>query len=184
MSRLRDAIEASMNDFSLGTEARLNRAEKRILAAAFDPTPSETALSAAIKALPMRWNGSPVHSYLIPEDYDLVSRKEVLSTLDAERASRSATEESLRAALDECRQHHADTLAGNERGQHRSATEGRRSVTVALDALRKTAVDKYVVGVPGQPSGEWRDGALWGIDKAAAIFAALAPSEPEAPEKP
>jgi len=44
--------------------------------------------------------------------------------LDAERAARSATEESLRAALDECRQHHADTLAANERGQHRSATEG------------------------------------------------------------
>jgi hypothetical protein len=37
VTQLRDAIEASMNDFSLGTEERLTRAEQRILAVAFDP---------------------------------------------------------------------------------------------------------------------------------------------------
>jgi len=39
----------------------------------------------AIEALPMRWNGSPVHSHLIPDDFDLVSRKEVLAALAVTR---------------------------------------------------------------------------------------------------
>jgi hypothetical protein len=47
----------------------------------------------------------------------------LLATLDAARSRpASETEASLRAALEECRQHHADTLAGNERGQHRPAS--------------------------------------------------------------
>lgn len=36
MSDLRDAIEASMNDFSLGTVERIDRAVARISAVAFD----------------------------------------------------------------------------------------------------------------------------------------------------
>ena len=86
-----------------------------------EPTPSETALSAEEEAALRRFAQSYGDGGF---GGDI---KRLLATLDAARASRSATEESLRAALDECRQHHADTLAGNERGQHRSATEGRRN---------------------------------------------------------
>ena len=67
----------------------------------------------------------------------------------AERASRSATEESLRAALDECRQHHADTLAGNERGQHRSATEGRREMSWIAEAIAANLEQAAPVKIEG-----------------------------------
>jgi len=114
-----------------------------------EPTPSETALSAEEWELLRRILDAPPFGHQIKGDPDegewrctnddetewetaeqhiaRIVFRGAFPFVRAERASRSATEESLRAALDECRQHHADTLAGNERGQHRSATEGRRS---------------------------------------------------------
>ena len=107
--------------------------------------PSETALSARMRAFAKARRQAGHH-----DDRAVAAVVEVWADeTDAERASRSATEESLRAALDECRQHHADTLAGNERGQHRSATEGRREMSWIAEAIAANLEQAAPVKIEG-----------------------------------
>ena len=159
-----------------------------------EPAPSETTLSAEYGETSM--DGPNSHKMDAP--YDVMNWTVILTTREvptadgrdmetrnewwhvptfvleaAERVSRSATEESLRAALDECRQHHADTLAGNARSQHRSATEGPNQGAI-VSAIHHARL--------GEPSHGHADGLHVPCDVLAdAVLAALAPSEPEAP---
>jgi hypothetical protein len=119
----------------------------------------------------------------VPPDWAMFLRSlgRLWATLDAARSTAPATGPGLQNALREAitaePTHDERGVASNYyarlavrlapmlRDAYDDKYGDRPATGPGLDALRKTVNEKYIVGVPGQPSTEWREGALWAIEQ-------------------